>query len=64
MATCGFFFQEISSVKSFTIYMFFVRINLIHCLCDIKGKCFLKVLKNTILRNHEGNEAGTLHTCL
>ena len=29
-----------------------------------KGSIFVKMFKNLLLRNHKGDEAETLHTCL
>ena len=29
-----------------------------------KGSIFVKIFKNLLLRNHKGDEAETLHTCL
>ena len=39
-------------------------VNLIGCRARQKGSIFVKMFKILLLRNHKGDEAETLHTCL
>ena len=53
-----------SSPPCFIGLFFSKSLNLIGCQGDLKGNFSKKKLKNHLLRNHKGNEAGTWHICL
>ena len=60
-----FFFTEMVIEKSFTFHTTIVEIGEFDWLsARQKGSIFLKLFKNLLLRNHQGDEAETWHICL
>ena len=61
----NFFLQKclLSSPLRF-ILLLSKSVNLIGCRGGKKGRFFVKMFKNLLLRNHIGDEAETWHTCL